>query len=195
MNSNPPTRTWGLDYLWARRDRRTRLVAVAVILGVLAVVGVFRGLSATLDVVGYPGIFLISVIGSGSLVMPLPAIAGTCGLSVVLNPVIVGLISGLGEAIGEMTGYALGFGTQDMFKGRRFYRQARRWMERRGTLALFVVSTIPNPIFDIVGVAAGATRFPAKRFFFTVWAGKTIKGLGVAYACHEGLYLLPFITG
>lgn len=195
MNSNPPTRTWALDHLWARRDRRTRIIGVLLVLGVVAVVAAYRGFSSTIDVVGYPGVFLISVIGSGSLVMPLPATAGTCGLSVVLNPVSVGLISGLGEAIGELTGYALGFGTQDMFKSRRFYRQARRWMERRGTLALFVVSTIPNPVFDVVGVAAGATRFPLKRFFLIVWAGKTIKGLSIAYACHQGFHMLPFVSG
>ena len=65
-------------------------------------------------------------------------------------------------------------------------------MERRGTLVIFVVSLVPNPVFDVVGIAAGATRFPFLRFMLTVLAGKCLKGILVAYACYHGFKLLPW---
>ena len=66
-------------------------------------------------------------------------------------------------------------------------------MERRGTLAVFLVSIVPNPFFDIIGIAAGGTRFPLRRFLITVWAGKSLKGLMVAYSCSYGVSLLPWV--
>ena len=37
--------------------------------------------------------------------------------------------------------------------------------------------------FDFVGIAAGALRYPIKRFLIIVWVGKTLKGLIIAHAC------------
>ena len=56
-------------------------------------------------------------------------------------------------------------------------------MRRRGWLVLFLVSLVPNPIFDIVGIAAGALHYPVWRFLGLVWAGKILKFGGIAYAC------------
>jgi membrane protein DedA with SNARE-associated domain len=59
-------------------------------------------------------------------------------------------------------------------------------------VTLFLMSTIPNPIFDIAGLAAGAVQMPVGRFFAAVLAGKVIKdtwmaavgGLGVGVLTH-----------
>jgi membrane protein YqaA with SNARE-associated domain len=45
---------------------------------------------------------------------------------------------------------------------------------------MFVFSAIPNPVFDVVGVAAGAVRMPLWRFFFSVLAGKILKDIALA---------------
>ncbi len=60
-------------------------------------------------------------------------------------------------------------------------------MERRGSLALFLLSAILNPFFYPAALAAGAMRFGVRKYFFITWAGKTIKGLTVAYAGYWGL--------
>jgi membrane protein YqaA with SNARE-associated domain len=65
-------------------------------------------------------------------------------------------------------------------------------MERRGGMLLFLVSIVPNPIFDVIGVAAGALRYPLWRFFVVVWAGKTIKFITFAYACS---YSIGWLSG
>ena len=66
-------------------------------------------------------------------------------------------------------------------------------MERRGLLLIFLVSVIPNPFFDVVGIAAGGVRFPLRRFMLTVWVGKTLKSMMVAYSCFYGVTLLPWV--
>ena len=48
---------------------------------------------------------------------------------------------------------------------------------------LFLLALIPNPVFDLAGVTAGALRYPLERFLAVVFAGKILKLVGFAYAC------------
>ena len=144
--------------------------------------------------VGYPGVFFLSLLSSGGFVFPVPGVASACALSLVLVPAYVGVLNGIGEPIGETTGYAVGYGSRAAFEQRKFYVMAKQWMDRRGTLVLFVLSIVPNPVFDFVGIAAGSTRFPFRRFIVTVFAGKMLKGLIVSYTCSFGLSRLPWVN-
>ena len=38
----------------------------------------------------------------------------------------------------------------------RLYIRTEAWMRRRGWLVLFLLSVLPNPVFDLAGIAAGA---------------------------------------
>lgn len=152
---------------------------------------------ASLRTYGYIGVFAISVIGAASIVLPTPSIAAVLGSGTVLNPLLgippfllVGVVAGFGEALGEFTGYALGFGGSPAVRERPFYQMLERWMTRHGTVTMFVFSAVPNPAFDIAGVAAGAVRMPVWRFFFSVLAGKVIKDIGLAGAGVLGIGLI-----
>src|SRR3990172_2904042 len=89
-------------------------------------------------------------------------------------------------------GYAAGYGGRIVFENRPEYERVHRWMERHGTLSMFLLSTFPNPLFDLAGVAAGAVKMPIKRFFPAVLCGKVIKdtylaavgGLGATIFAH-----------
>ena len=144
--------------------------------------------------VGYPGVFFLSLLSSGGFIFPVPGVASACALSGKLVPAFVGTLNGVGETIGETTGYAVGYGSRAAIEQRRFYARAKRWMDRRGTLVLFTLSIIPNPIFDFVGITAGSTRYPFRRFVLTVFTGKMLKGLIVSYTCSFGLSLLPWVN-
>ena len=63
----------------------------------------------------------------------------------------------------------------------------------RATVAvLFVMAAIPNPAFDLVGIAAGTLRVPLSRFFLSAFAGNLVKMLTFAYAgAHSLRWLLP----
>ena len=160
------------------------LVVVGVVIGVWMLVGGVADANWW-KALGYPGVFLLSLLASGGMVFPIPSLAATCGAAGLgLNLFIVGVLAGLGETIGELSGYAIGYGGQSVLQRRRMYARVRGWMDRWGTYVVLILSVIPNPIFDFMGMAAGALRYPIKRFLIVVWIGKTAKGVIVAHACY-----------
>lgn len=178
-------------FLPARLQWRSKVVQVR--LGILAAV-LLAMLAAFLlrdqlgvAQVGYGGIALASLIASAGLVIPVPAVGAVCAGGVFLNPLFVGLIAGSCETVGELTGYFLGYTGRDVVTKSRLYRRWEPWIQRRGWLPLFGLSLVPNPIFDIVGIAAGALHYPLWRFLPVVWVGKTLKFLTLAYGCAYGI--------
>ena len=179
-------------FRWVSKTSDLKIQLVALVLGIFAVslvfvIWIFVGGLSNSDwwkALGYPGVFFLSLLASGGMVFPIPSLAATCGAAGLdLNLIIVGVLAGLGETLGELVGYSIGFGGQSVVQRRRIYKRARTWMIRWGIGVLLILSIIPNPIFDFVGIAAGALRYPMKRFLITVWVGKTLKGLIIAHVC------------
>ena len=179
-------------YGWFSRTSDLKIQLIALALGIIAVSVVFvvwmfvGGLSNSdwWKTLGYPGVFFLSLLASGGMVFPIPSLAATCGAAGLdLNLIVVGILAGLGETLGELVGYSIGFGGQSVVQRRNIYKRAKAWMVRWGVGVLLILSIIPNPIFDFVGIAAGALRYPIKRFLVIVWVGKTLKGLIIAHAC------------
>ncbi len=184
---------WRLEY--------TMLVVVAVMLTLFAVAFFYFSTDiSNLKSYGYFGVFLINVIGAASILLPSPAAASVLGGGAFLEPFLgipawfwVGIVAGIGEAIGEFSGYAAGFGGRVIVEDRPSYLRMKRWMERRGTLTMFLLSTVPNPVFDVAGLAAGAVRMPMRRFFLAVWSGKTIKNMWLAGLAAAGVSVLQSV--
>lgn len=174
---------------WTRKHRLSLLVISAFIIISIAIY-FLSSLLGDVEAYGYLGVFLISVMASAVIIVPIPAIAVVFGLGAVLNPWLVGLMAGLGEPIGELTAYMAGYSGRVAMENRGFYVRLANWMERRGSLVLFLFSAIPNWFFDIVGVAAGALRYPLWKYLLVVFLGKTLKGWLVAFAGYWTLRLL-----
>jgi membrane protein DedA with SNARE-associated domain len=137
---------------------------------------------------GYLGVFLMGVIGSASPVWPLPGSwAAFLAAGLGLNPFLVGLAAGLGEPIGELSGYTAGYGGQIALQRFKKYQKIENWMRKYGGVTIFVVSAIPNFFIKAATIAAGGLRYPIWRFFIFCWAGKTIKSLAFAFAGY-GLF-------
>ena len=178
---------WRLEY--------TLLVGVALMLTLFAIGFFYFSTNVSnLRSYGYFGVFIINVVGAASILLPSPAAASVLGGGALLDDFLgvpawfwVGIVAGLGEAIGEFSGYAAGYGGRVFFEDRPSYARLRRWMERRGALTLFLMSTVPNPAFDLVGLAAGAVQMPMRRFFFSVLAGKVIKDMWLAGLASAGV--------
>ena len=139
---------------------------------------------------GYPAVFLISLFGNATLIVPVPAFAVVCTGGTILHPLLVGILGGTGQALGEMTGYIAGFGGQGFFQKGRYYQRINNWVERRGWVAIVLLGLIPNPLFDFAGLAAGALRMPAWKFLTAAAVGKTIRSVIIAYGCAYGIDLL-----
>lgn len=183
-----------LRLLWSGHDRRVQIAVLLLAVAVIAAVWYFRGYFSSIEAVGYPAVFLLSLLGSVSMVMPVPGLLSVCSTSVVLDPLLVGVVAGVGETIGEASGYGLGYGGGSVVEKHRAYPKVKRWMEERGALVIFAVSVVPNPVFDVVGVAAGAVRYPLLRFLGIVLLGKVLKGVMVAYTCDFGITHLPWVS-
>ncbi|HIF72442.1 MAG TPA: DedA family protein [Dehalococcoidia bacterium] len=162
------------------------VVAASIVGGTIAWLG------GWLDVqdAGYWGSFLVNLVGSAAVVIPVPGLAAVCagatgGLE--LNFVGLALAGAAGSTIGEVTGYLAGYGSQGVAQKSRYYSRIQNWVVRRGGFALFILAVVPNPLFDIGGFAAGSLGYPISKFFLWVGLGKAIKFLIVAYACRQSI--------
>lgn len=158
-----------------RKKIYQRLGAVVSAVVISLAIATFHDELARFERYGYPGVFLISLLGNATVIFPAPSLAVVFSMGGVLNPLLVGLVAGVGEALGELTGYLAGYGGRAVIENRETYERLERWMQRNGAATILVLSAIPNPIFDLAGIAAGALRFPLARFLLSCWLGKTIK--------------------
>lgn len=164
---------------WARYRRH--IVAVVFSVAITALILSFRDQLSALSHYGYLGVFAISLLGNATIIVPVPSLAVVFAGGSVLNPLLVGLVAGVAEPLGELTGYMAGYGGSAAIEDRQRFEQLKGWMQRRGFLTLLVLSAIPNPLFDVAGIAAGVLRFPVARFLVACWLGKTIKAIAIAY--------------
>ena len=137
------------------RDPKTliRLGILAAVVAAILVTVLLRN-QLDLDQVGYGAVALAVLVASGGLALPVPALATACTAATFLNPALIGLIAGSVGTVGELTGYFLGFTGRSVFNRSRLYIKLESWMSRRGWLVLLVLAAIPNPIFDLAGIAA-----------------------------------------
>ncbi len=179
---------------WRKPQNLIRLgILAAVVAAIIAALLLRSNFGATQ--VGYGAVALSALVASAGLVIPVPALATSCATAIFLSPFLVGVIAGTAETAGELSGYYLGYTGRDVLSRSRIYQRLESWMRRRGWLLLFLVSLVPNPIFDIVGIAAGALRYPVWGFLAVVWAGKLLKFLIFAYACAAGSDWLTGLFG
>ena len=194
-----PRRRWGFFLIGSASFLVTTLLAVAVVF-------LWEEIQQT-QVYGYAGGFVVSILG-GITVIPVPSLLVTFTLGRVLHPVAVGLISGLGEALGGITIYLTGAGAGTMWtrlqtksesqfwsKGQNYYDRLVAWVGGRGgSWVVFLASALIISPYYFAGLAAGSLRMGLLRFFLISWAGKTIRGLIIAGAGYWGLtFLLPWI--
>jgi membrane protein YqaA with SNARE-associated domain len=71
-----------------------------------------------------------------------------------------------------------GYSGHTLIETNQTYERVDRWMRRYGALTIFGMAVIPNPVFDVGGIIAGAMRFPVWKFLVSCTAGKVIKNIG-----------------
>ena len=164
------------------KQRVLALIALGFVLVIVLLVYFLRDHLDLTDV-GYPAIALLSLFASAGLVVPVPGMAAVCAGGWLLNPWLVALVAGSTGTVGELTGYVLGFSGRGVVNRGRLYMRMENWMRRRGWLVIFLLSVLPNPVFDLAGISAGVLHYPIWRFLGLVWVGTFMKFLIVSYAC------------
>ena len=179
-----------------RRDPDTflRIGILATVLAAVAAAVIFRDNLITSQA-GYGAVALIVLVGSAGLVVPVPALATACTAAGFLDPALVALIAACAGTVGELTGYFLGYTGRGVIDKSRLYQRVESWMRRRGWVVLFVMAAIPNPFFDVAGIAAGALRYPLWQYLLAAGSGKLVKFFGLAYACSFSVAWMMGIFG
>jgi membrane protein DedA with SNARE-associated domain len=139
---------------------------------------------------GYLGIILINVLAGATMLVPVPALPIVFTMGSILDPWVVGICAGFGEAVGAIFIYLQGYGGRAIVPDaarNRYIARMIGWVEKRGTLAIFMMSSFFDPFFYPVTVAIGMLKFQVWKFFLATWAGKTVKGMIVAYLGYLGL--------
>jgi membrane protein YqaA with SNARE-associated domain len=170
----------------------TLVLAVSISIAIIWMTNRYSAEIERLRELGYLGLFIISVIGNATLIIPAPVFVVACAMGQVLDPVPVGIVAGLGAAIGELTGYMAGYGGEAVIPEGDLYQRLRAFMQRRGMLTIFLLAAIPNPIFDVGGLIAGVMKMPVWKFLIAAWIGKSIRLGMTAWACMAGI---PWLQG
>jgi membrane protein DedA with SNARE-associated domain len=185
---------------------KKRLIPLLALLFVLAIsVALFffgRNPELITELEGYKyfGAFLISLIGNASILLPGIVLPILTGLGVVFykgvglaGPIMVGLVGGVGAAIGELVGYMAGYSGRGIVENSKLYWRLVGWVKRWGSLAIFIFALFPL-FFDLVGLAAGVLRFPVWKFVLVCWLGRTILYVVVIVLVALGWHVvLPYL--
>jgi len=111
----------------------------------------------------------------------------------ILAPVWVGLISALGSSLGQLITFLIGYGSRGISEkvssrlSGRFYDRAIAWAERHGSLAVFLMSAVFNPLHLPMTIAIAALRYPPHKFFIFCFLGSAVKSLILAFCGYYGL--------
>ena len=160
-----------------------RAAALISVLMLSLLIFAYRDSLRELEPLGYVGVFLVSLIGNATLILPAPVLVfvyvagGTLG-----SPLLVGLLAGIGTTLGELTGYLAGFGSSAFIEHNATYNKVKKWVEDFGGWGVGILAFIPNPLFDLAGFAAGTLGLKLRWFLLATFIGKTLKTTLVAYA-------------
>ena len=164
---------------------------MVAVIAITAFIYGIRDRVAEFSAYGYPGIFLIALMANATVFLPAPGVAVVFATGAILNPAGVALAAGTGGALGELSGYLAGFSGQAAAERTDVYNKIDPWIQRYGAWTILVLSAIPNPFFDIAGIAAGIAKMPISRFLLFCWIGQIIKMGMFAFA---GAYSIDWLA-
>ena len=145
---------------------------------------------------GYLGVFIISFIGSVSVIFPVPYTLVIFVLGSVLDPFFVAVSGGLGAALGEFSGYTLGYyGRKIVNKERRRKMDfMARLFDRYGPITIFLFALTPLPD-DLLFIPLGIMRYPFLKAFVPALLGKMVMTFILAYSGQQSIELIKSIFG
>lgn len=168
-----------------------RVLALFVVVGITLYIYSIRDRVEQFAAFGYPGIFLIALLANATILLPAPGVAVIYAMGAIFNPLGVGLAAGTGGTIGELSGYLAGFSGQAVVERMDVYDRIKPWVDKHGGWAILVLSAIPNPFFDVAGIAAGIAKMPLPTFLIFTFIGQLIK---MTFFALSGYYSVSFLS-
>lgn len=145
---------------------------------------------------GYLGVFIACFIGTMSIVIPIPYTVIIFMLGKWLDPSLLALSAGTGAALGEFSGYVMGYLGRAVISDER-----KRKMEyivkvfnRYGPLAIFAFALTPLPD-DLLFIPLGIMRYSFIKAFLPCLAGKIVMSLILALGGRFSISFIEMIFG
>jgi membrane protein DedA with SNARE-associated domain len=179
---------------------------VTTVVSIILIIRYWQAI-AQLESYGYLGAFVVAFIAGSSIPTPISYLLLTFTFGGILNPALVGLASGVGAGLGGTLVFLVGRGGRRFFPGFRHYsvdEQASNkmaakfvnWAQRRGSVVIFIMSAMLNPVFAPMAIAMGALRFRLIQFLLMCVAGNLVKAMVISYAGYLGVgTLLRWLGG
>ncbi len=132
---------------------------------------------------GYAGAFLISIFGNFTVFFPVPFVLTIYAFGATLNPLLLGLVCGLGSTVGEFSAYLIGRGGRRVINDRYGERleTAKLLVQEYGMAVIFAFAVLPLPD-DLILIPLGMLRYSLKKAMVAMFLGKTIMCVAVALA-------------
>lgn len=133
---------------------------------------------------GLIGLFFINAIGSATLFLPTPGLISVSISATQSNPLLVALIGALGSSLGESTTFLFGFTSRKVFnleKHKWIIKFRKKVFNRYGSLVILGFSFLPNPLFDGIGIIAGISKYPVRKFIILTFIGRLLKYIVIAH--------------
>ena len=145
---------------------------------------------------GYLGVFVISFVGSVSVIFPIPYTIVIFFLGGVLDPFFVAISGGLGAALGEFSGYALGYYGRAVVNKERQKKMGYmvKLFDKYGPAAIFIFALTPLPD-DLLFIPLGVMRYPFVKAFIPSLLGKTLMTFILAYSGQQSIDLILAVFG
>ena len=147
---------------------------------------------------GYFGIFLISMLGAMSIFVPIPSsvVIFILGGSSAFDPLLIAVAAGTGAAVGEFSGYLIGFGGRKVI-GEKYKKKMDflvKLFKKFGPIVIFVFALTPLPD-DLLFIPLGVMRYSLLRAFIPALLGKFFSNLIIAYSGRFGVGIIRDIFG
>lgn len=167
-------------------DGQKAKAVLQIILGfvIIAAIFLFSDKMTELRAYGYAGAFLISFLSAATVLIPAPGWAVVVALSSVLDPYVLGFAAGVGSGLGEIVGYAIGDGAAGLANKND---KNAAMVKKYGALAVFFLALVPNPLFDVAGLVAGALKIQVWQFLLATVSARIIRFVLLA---HFGMWML-----
>jgi membrane protein YqaA with SNARE-associated domain len=147
---------------------------------------------------GYFGIFLISLLGASSVFVPIPStvIIFTLGASSTFDPLWIAVAAGIGAAIGEFSGYLIGFGGRRIISEKQKTKMEflTKLFRKFGPILIFIFALTPLPD-DLLFIPLGVMRYSVIRTFIPALLGKFFSNLIIAYSGRLSLQIIKNLFG
>ena len=160
----------------------TLLLVIALVVGIFYFYQNYPDKIDELKTLRYLGVFIISVILNATVILPVGNFLVIAVFGAILpSATLVGLVGGVGAAIGEISGYVAGYSGRAIVHRQKIYGRLEEWVRKWGVMPIFFLSVFPL-FFDLAGIAAGVLRLPFWKFFIACWLGRSVLYIFIALA-------------